>query len=141
MKSGDNGEEDPPVPIPNTEVKLFSAEDTWRETAWENRSLPVLREKQFTKVDCYFREREVRASKTGQRGEILNLLHCRKNIKKKKKENRPEEERKSSSWKQIEIEGCFFLSVAWGNRTLRLLKEKQFMLVKHPIYYITFHDV
>ena len=39
--SGDNGEEDPPVPIPNTEVKLFSAEDTWRETAWENRTLPV----------------------------------------------------------------------------------------------------
>ena len=69
MKSGDNGEEDPPVPIPNTEVKLFSAEDTWRVTAWENRSLPVLREKQFTKVDCFFREREARASKTGQRGE------------------------------------------------------------------------
>ena len=70
MKSGDNGEEDPPVPIPNTEVKLFSAEDTWRETAWENRSLPVLREKQFTEVDCFFREREARASKTGQRREL-----------------------------------------------------------------------
>ena len=69
MKSGDNGEEDPPVPIPNTEVKLFSAEDTWRATAWENRSLPVLREKQFTNVDFFFRERESRASKTGQRGE------------------------------------------------------------------------
>ena len=41
MKSGDNGEEDPPVPIPNTEVKLFSAEDTWREAARESRSLPV----------------------------------------------------------------------------------------------------
>ena len=40
--SGDNGEEDPPVPISNTEVKLFSAEDTWRETARENRTLPVL---------------------------------------------------------------------------------------------------
>ena len=40
-RSGDDGEEEPPVPIPNTEVKLFSAEDTWRETAWENRSLPV----------------------------------------------------------------------------------------------------
>ena len=39
--SGDNGEEDPPVPISNTEVKLFSAEDTWRETARENRTLPV----------------------------------------------------------------------------------------------------
>ena len=70
MKSGDNGEEDPPVPIPNTEVKLFSAEDTWRETAWENRTLPVLREKQFTKVDCFFREREGRASKTGQRRKL-----------------------------------------------------------------------
>ncbi len=26
-----------PVPIPNTEVKLTNAEDTWRETARENR--------------------------------------------------------------------------------------------------------
>ena len=41
-KSGDNGGEDPPVPISNTEVKLPSAEDTWREAAWENRTLPVL---------------------------------------------------------------------------------------------------
>ena len=41
-KSGDNGGEDPPVPISNTEVKLSSAEDTWRATAWENRTLPVL---------------------------------------------------------------------------------------------------
>ena len=34
--------EDPPVPIPNTEVKLSSAEDTWWEAAWENRSMPAL---------------------------------------------------------------------------------------------------
>ena len=27
----------PPVPIPNTEVKLDRAEDTWLETTWENR--------------------------------------------------------------------------------------------------------
>ena len=27
--SGDDGKEDPPVPIPNTEVKLFNAESTW----------------------------------------------------------------------------------------------------------------
>ena len=40
-RSGDNGGEDPPVPISNTEVKLPSAEDTWREAAWENRKLPV----------------------------------------------------------------------------------------------------
>ena len=36
----DDGEV-PPVPIPNTEVKLIRAEDTWRETAWKNRSVPV----------------------------------------------------------------------------------------------------
>ena len=38
--SGDYSEEDTPVPIPNTEVKLFSADDTWRETARESRSSP-----------------------------------------------------------------------------------------------------
>ena len=31
----------PPVPIPNTEVKLTCAEDTWREAAWKNRSSPA----------------------------------------------------------------------------------------------------
>ena len=39
--SGDNSEEDTPVPIPNTEVKLFSADDTWREAAREIRTSPV----------------------------------------------------------------------------------------------------
>ena len=29
-----------PVPIPNTEVKLFRVDDTWRATAWESRTLP-----------------------------------------------------------------------------------------------------
>ena len=31
---------DPPVPIPNTEVKRFSADDTALATVWENKSLP-----------------------------------------------------------------------------------------------------
>ena len=35
-----NGE-GPPVPIPNTEVKLTSAENTWLETAWEDRKMPT----------------------------------------------------------------------------------------------------
>ena len=39
-KSGDNGEEVPPVPIPNTVVKLLSVEETGWGTAWENRSSP-----------------------------------------------------------------------------------------------------
>jgi hypothetical protein len=29
---------DPPEPIPNSEVKHASADDTWRATAWESRS-------------------------------------------------------------------------------------------------------
>ena len=41
-KSGDNSTEATPVPIPNTEVKFRSADDTWRATAWESRTLPVL---------------------------------------------------------------------------------------------------
>ena len=36
----------PPVPIPNTEVKLCSAEDTKLETAWESRSVPTPRKGQ-----------------------------------------------------------------------------------------------
>ena len=38
--SGGDGERVTPVPIPNTEVKPFSADGTWWETAWESRSLP-----------------------------------------------------------------------------------------------------
>ena len=33
--------EAPPVPIPNTVVKLTCADDTWRVAAWENWSMPV----------------------------------------------------------------------------------------------------
>ena len=32
--------EDPPVPIPNTVVKLVCAEDTWRAASRKNRSMP-----------------------------------------------------------------------------------------------------
>ena len=58
-KSGDNSKEDTPVPISNTEVKLLSADDTWWEAAWENRTLPLflqgpmvkrLRHRPFTAV-------------------------------------------------------------------------------------------
>ena len=40
--SGGNDEKDTPVPIPNTAVKLLSADDTWLVTARESRSLPDL---------------------------------------------------------------------------------------------------
>ena len=39
--TGGNDGEVPPVPIPNTVVKLSSAESTWLDTAREDRSLPV----------------------------------------------------------------------------------------------------
>ena len=38
-ESSDNGREATPVPIPNTEVKLSSANGTWLETAWESKTL------------------------------------------------------------------------------------------------------
>ena len=41
QKSGGYSEEATPVPISNTVVKLFCADDTWRATAWESRTSPV----------------------------------------------------------------------------------------------------
>ena len=38
---GADGIEGPPVPIPNTEVKLISVENTWLATAWEDRAVPT----------------------------------------------------------------------------------------------------
>ena len=34
--------EDPPVPIPNTVVKLAGAENTWLATTREDKSMPTL---------------------------------------------------------------------------------------------------
>ncbi len=41
-KDGVDGDEDPPVPIPNTEVKLICVENTWLATTWEDRTMPSL---------------------------------------------------------------------------------------------------
>ena len=48
--SGGYGERDPPVLIPNTEVKPLSADGTWLETAWESRTLPVTIKDSFMTV-------------------------------------------------------------------------------------------
>ena len=39
---GDLSERDPPVPIPNTEVKPLSPDGTARASVWESRTLPRL---------------------------------------------------------------------------------------------------
>ena len=41
QKVGEIDAEGPPVPIPNTEVKLCRAENTWLETAREDRYSPT----------------------------------------------------------------------------------------------------
>ena len=38
---GGHSEEVPPVPIPNTEVKLFCADGTAWEAMWESRTPPI----------------------------------------------------------------------------------------------------
>ena len=38
--SGGDSVGEPPVPIPNTEVKPVSADGTWGATPWESRSPP-----------------------------------------------------------------------------------------------------
>ena len=40
-KVGVDDAEGPPVPIPNTEVKLSGAENTWLVTARKNREMPT----------------------------------------------------------------------------------------------------
>ena len=50
---GVDGDEVPPVPMPNTEVKLISVKDTWLVTTWENRTMPTQRtEKSFNTFLC-----------------------------------------------------------------------------------------
>jgi hypothetical protein len=59
---GGNSEEVTPVTIPNTEVKLFSADGTAREAGWESRTPPefflnpesILIPGFFLKLKCSF---------------------------------------------------------------------------------------
>ena len=43
-------DEGPPVPIPNTEVKLISADNTWLEAAREDKAMPTQYHLRLTKV-------------------------------------------------------------------------------------------
>ena len=52
--SGDNGEGETPDPIPNSEVKPFSADGTARETVWESRTLPGIIRKALLKNRAFF---------------------------------------------------------------------------------------
>ena len=52
-KAGGDDAEDTPVPIPNTEVKLRSADDTWRATARESRKLPAEKNNRSARVGYF----------------------------------------------------------------------------------------
>ena len=52
--------EGPPVPIPNTEVKLCSGENTLRETVREDSSMPTLRKERKVKLPFLYRRDQVR---------------------------------------------------------------------------------
>ena len=58
--SGGDNEGVPPVPIPNTEVKPFSADGTWLETARESRSLPDSITAHCKRSELYFISRQFR---------------------------------------------------------------------------------
>ena len=77
----------PPVPIPNTEVKLCSAENTWLETARENRST-------LTQDDCKskFVKTDVCESKLGVR---------RKPNKRSKPMFAKQTRRQASAWQEV----------------------------------------
>ena len=54
MIVGVDGIEGTPVPIPNTEVKLNYAEDTWAATPRENRKVPTLfRDSRFLRLSFF----------------------------------------------------------------------------------------
>ena len=55
MQAGVNGNEVPPVPIPNTEVKLIRVDNTWMEASREDKSMPAqAREIHFSGFSCIY---------------------------------------------------------------------------------------
>ena len=52
QKVGVDDTEGTPVPIPNTEVKLSSAENTWLVTAWEDRKMPTFEYLHILASEC-----------------------------------------------------------------------------------------
>lgn len=74
-KSGDYSKEATPVPISNTVVKLFCADDTWRATAWESRTSPVLQKRSYFGSFFFNVKRDSVGSKAtgGKKYEVLNV--------------------------------------------------------------------
>ena len=70
---GGNSKEVTPVPIPNTEVKLFSADGTAWETAWESRTLPNQLKKPFVFTRGFFYSSRHVGIARCNRGKVLSV--------------------------------------------------------------------
>ena len=62
--TGDNGEGETPVPIPNTAVKPFCAESTELDTTWEGRTLPVTKKERQHSLSLSFCNRHTGKTRT-----------------------------------------------------------------------------
>ena len=71
---GDNSEEVPPVPIPNTVVKLLSADDTWGVTLWEIRTSPLF--SFFVKISIGYSRYRSSGSTKGKTIALEQLQGC-----------------------------------------------------------------
>ena len=67
QKVGEIDAEGPPVPIPNTEVKLCCADNTWLETAREDKYSPTSEVRVFTLTSFSFLH-----SSVGRAREVLS---------------------------------------------------------------------
>ena len=67
-------EQGPPVPIPNTEVKLLSADDTKRETARENRSMLTPSGREVLREKIFENRIKRRNEKRNRKGKPINLV-------------------------------------------------------------------
>ena len=72
--------EGPPVPIPNTEVKLCSGEDTLRETVRENSSMPTQDKKERIKPFLGPEKKEKTTNLYGGVAQLGEHLPCKQGV-------------------------------------------------------------
>ena len=107
--TGDNGEGETPVPIPNTAVKPFCAESTELDTTWEGRTLPVTKRDETAKTAVFFL-----LVTTRQRPSRVATQYGIASVRRRKSEERTKRERLVSH-----------LDTTWEGRTLPVTKKER----------------
>ena len=79
LEVGSTNAEGPPVPIPNTEVKLCSADNTLPATAREDRSEPTPAGKNLERGSCQ-EERNGEANPNGGVAQLGEHLPCKQGV-------------------------------------------------------------